>query len=59
MVKFSFFSGPHSLRYKAERLGWNGSLLLQTEAGLIVITVGNKSTIDQYVTNTLMYLSLL
>ena len=32
---FHFFSGPHSLQYKAERLGWSGSLLLQTEAALI------------------------
>ena len=28
-------SGPCSLQYKAERLGWSGSLLLQTEAALI------------------------
>ena len=32
---FRFFSGPRSLQYKAERLGWSGSLLLQTEAALI------------------------
>ena len=35
MIKFRFFSGPRSLQYKAERLGWSGSLLLQTEAALI------------------------
>ena len=32
---FSFFSGPRSLQYEAECLGWSGSLLLQTEAALI------------------------
>ena len=32
---FSFFSGPRSLQYKTERLGWSISLLLQTEAALI------------------------
>ena len=32
---FLFFSGPRSLQYKAEHLGWSGSLLLQTEAVLI------------------------
>ena len=32
---FLFFSGLCSLQYKAERLGWSGSLLLQTEAALI------------------------
>ena len=32
---FLFFSGPRSLQYKAEHLGWSGSLLLQTEAALI------------------------
>ena len=32
---FCFFSGPRSLQYKAECLGWSGSLLLQTEAALI------------------------
>ena len=32
---FHFFSGPCSLQYKAERLGWSDSLLLQTEAVLI------------------------
>ena len=32
---FLFFSGPRSLQYKAERLGWSSSLLLQTEAALI------------------------
>ena len=32
---FHFFSGPCSLQYKAERLGWSISLLLQTEAALI------------------------
>ena len=32
---FCFFSGPRSLQYKAERLVWSGSLLLQTEAALI------------------------
>ena len=32
---FCFFSGPRSLQYTAERLGWSGSLLLQTEAALI------------------------
>ena len=31
-----------------ECLGWSSSLLLQTEAALIVITVGNRSTIDMY-----------
>ena len=35
MVKFHFSSGPHSLQYKAERLGWSSALLLQTEAALI------------------------
>ena len=34
-VLFCFFSGPRSLQYKAEHLGWSGSLLLQTEAALI------------------------
>ena len=34
-ASFFFFPGPHSLQYKAERLGWSGSLLLQTEAVLI------------------------
>ena len=29
------FTGIHLLQYKAERLGWSGSLLLQTEAALI------------------------
>ena len=32
---FLFFSGLCSLQYKAERLGWSDSLLLQTEAVLI------------------------
>ena len=32
---FRFFSGLRSLQYKAEHLGWSGSLLLQTEAALI------------------------
>ena len=35
MVKFSFFSGPRSLQYTPEHLGWSVSLLLQTEAALI------------------------
>ena len=35
MVKFRFASGLHSLQHKAERLGWSGSQLLQTEAALI------------------------
>ena len=35
MVKNRFASGPRSLQYKAERLGWSDSLLLQTEAALI------------------------
>ena len=35
MVKIRFASGPRSLQCKAERLGWSGSLLLQTEAALI------------------------
>ena len=35
VVKIRFASGPRSLQYKAERLGWSGSLLLQTEAVLI------------------------
>ena len=35
MDKIRFASGPRSLQYKAERLGWSGSLLLQTEAALI------------------------
>ena len=34
MLKFRFFSGPRSLQYKAEHLGWSGSLLLQTEVAL-------------------------
>ena len=32
---FRFFSGPCSLQYKAERLGWSGSPILQTEAAPI------------------------
>ena len=35
MVKIHFASGLRLLQYKAERLGWSGSLLLQTEAALI------------------------
>ena len=35
MVKIRFASGLCSLQYKAERLGWSGALLLQTEAALI------------------------
>ena len=35
MIKIRFASGLLSLQYKAERLGWSGSLLLQTEAALI------------------------
>ena len=35
VVKFGYFSEPRSLQYKAKRLGWSGSLLLQTEAALI------------------------
>ena len=35
MLKICFLSGPCSLQYKAERLGWSGSLRLQTEAALI------------------------
>ena len=35
MVKVCFFGGPRSLQYKAEHLGWSGSMLLQTEAALI------------------------
>ena len=35
MVKIRFASGPCSLQYKAERLGWSAPLLLQTEAALI------------------------
>ena len=31
----SLFLWTRSLQYKAERLGWSGSLLLQTEAALI------------------------
>ena len=30
-ILFPFFSGPRSLQYKAERLGWTSSLLLQTD----------------------------
>ena len=35
MLKIRFASGPRSLQYKAERLGWSSSLLLQTGAALI------------------------
>ena len=35
MLKIRFASGHCSLHSKAERLGWSGSLLLQTEAALI------------------------
>ena len=35
VVKIRFASGARSLQYKAERLGWSGSLLLHTEAALI------------------------
>ena len=35
MVTIHFASGLHSLQYKAEHLGWSGSLLLQTEVALI------------------------
>ena len=45
---FHFFSGPHSLQYKAERLGWSGSLLLQTEAALIG-DYGREQTDYRYV----------
>ena len=48
MVKFSFFSGPRSLQYKAERLGWSSSLLLQTEAVLIG-DYGREQTDCRYV----------
>ena len=45
---FHFFSGPRSLQYKAERLGWSGSLLLQTEAVLIG-DYGREQTDCKYV----------
>ena len=35
MLKIRFTFGLHSLQYKAERLGWSGSLLLQTEAARV------------------------
>ena len=35
MLKIRFTFGHRSLQYKTERLGWSGSLLLQTEAALI------------------------
>ena len=45
---FHFFSGPRSLQYKAERLGWSGSLLLQIEAALIG-DYGREQTDYRYV----------
>ena len=45
---FNFFSGSCSLQYKAERLGWGGSLLLQTEAELIGDYSRKRLTIDMY-----------
>ena len=39
---FRFFSGPCSLQYKDERLGWSGALL-QTEAALIGDTSKNTN----------------
>ena len=54
MVKICFASGLHSLQYKAERLGWSGSLLLQTEAALIS-DYGREQTDYRYV----LYMTLL
>ena len=48
MDKIRFASGPRSLQYKAERLGWSGSLLLQTEAALIG-DYGRGQINDRYV----------
>ena len=47
VVEIRFESGLRSLQYKAERLGWSGSLLLQTEAALIG-NYGREQTIDLY-----------
>ena len=41
-------SEPRSLQYKAERLGWSGSLLVQTEAALIA-DYGRKQIDYRYV----------
>ena len=48
VVKIHFASGPCSLQYKAERLGWSGSLLLQTEAAMIG-DYGREQTDYRYV----------
>ena len=48
VVKIRFASGLSSLQYKAERLGWSGSLLLQTEAALIS-DYGREQTDYRYV----------
>ena len=48
MVKIRFASGLCSLQYKAECLGWSGSLLLQTEAALIG-NYGREQTDYRYV----------
>ena len=45
---FHFISGPRSLQYKAERLGWSSTLLLQTEAALIG-DYGREQTDYRYV----------
>ena len=54
MVKICFASRLHSLQYKAERLGWSGSLPLQTEAALIS-DYGREQTDYRYV----LYMTLL
>ena len=48
MVNICFASGLHSLQYKAERLGWSSSLLLQTEAALID-NYGKEQTDYRYI----------
>ena len=48
MVKICFASGLRSLLYKAERLGWSGSLVVQTEAALIR-NYGREQTDYSYV----------
>ena len=48
VLKIRFASGLRSLQYKAEPLGWSGSLLLQTEAALIA-DYGREQTDYRYV----------
>ena len=54
-LKYNLHLGPRLLQYKAERLGWSDSLLLQTEAAALICDYGREQIHYRHV----LYMTLL